>query len=221
MKRLFDIVVSFFLIIIFSPLFLILSLLIVLDSKGGVFFRGKRVGLDGKEFKIFKFRSMIPDCEGKGKYNISDKDERITKVGHFLRNSKLDELPQILNVFLGDMSFVGPRPELKVYTDLYTEDEKKILKVKPGITDWASITNFEQFKEFTQSDDPDEYYLKYIRPLKLKLQLYYYEHHSFFGDISCLIWTAYKVVTRSKKLPKNIQKIIDEYHKELGAKNEQ
>lgn len=211
MKRLFDFVCSLLGLVILSPVFLILSIMVVTDSPGGVFFRGPRVGLNGKEFRIFKFRSMIPDCEGKGKWNVGDKDNRITKVGHFLRKSKLDELPQLINVLKGDMSLVGPRPELRFYTDMYTEEEKAILDLKPGITDWASMTNFEQFKGFTTAKDPDVFYLEQVRPLKLKLQLYYRYHHSFWGDIKCLFWTVYKVVTRSQKLPKEIQKIVDEY----------
>ncbi len=214
MKRLFDFVCSLFGLILLSPVFLILAILICLDSKGGVFFRGKRVGLNGEEFKIFKFRSMIPDCEGKGKWNVGDKDDRITRMGHILRKTKLDELPQLINVLKGDMSFVGPRPELKYYTDMYTEEEKAILDLKPGITDWASMTNFEQFKGFTQAKDPDEFYLREVRPLKLKLQLYYRYNNGFFSDIKCILWTVYKVITRSQKLPDDIQKIVDEYAQE-------
>lgn len=211
MKRIFDFICSLLGLIILSPVFLVLSIMVVTDSRGGVFFRGSRVGLHGKEFRIFKFRSMIPDCEGKGKWNVGDKDDRITKVGHFLRKSKLDELPQLINVLKGDMSLVGPRPELRFYTDMYTEEEKAILDLKPGITDWASMTNFEQFKGFTAAKDPDAFYLEQVRPLKLKLQLYYRYHHSFFGDIKCIIWTIYKVVTHSQKLPKDVQTIVDEY----------
>ena len=211
MKRLFDFICSLIGLIVLSPVFLLLSIMVITDSPGGVFFRGSRVGLHGKEFRIFKFRSMIPDCEGKGKWNVGDKDDRITKVGHFLRKSKLDELPQLINVLKGDMSLVGPRPELRFYTDLYTEEEKAILDLKPGITDWASMTNFEQFKGFTIAEDPDVFYLEKVRPLKLKLQLYYRYHHSFWGDIKCIFGTVYKVITHSQKLPKNVQQIVDEY----------
>ena len=219
MKRLFDIVASFFGLIILSPIMLILSLLIVIDSRGGVFFRGERVGQHGNTFRIFKFRSMIPDCEGKGKWNVGDKDDRITRMGHFLRKSKLDELPQLINVLKGDMSFVGYRPELRYYVDMYTEKEMPILDLKPGITDWASMANFEQFKGFTTSSDPDAFYLEQVRPLKLKLQLYYRYHHGFWSDIGCIIWTVFKVLTRSQKLPKDVQKIVDDYkaEKELQA----
>lgn len=215
MKRLFDIFVSFTGLLILSPLFLILSLLIVIDSRGGVFFRQARVGKNGKMFRIFKFRSMKPNSENKGSFNVSDKDDRITRVGHFLRKSKLDELPQLINVFIGNMSLVGPRPELKVYVDMYEGDERRVLDLKPGITDWASLANMAQYKQITASSDPDAYYVKVLRPLKVKLQLYYWEHHSLFNDFSCLMWTAIKVITRSKKLPKKVQRIVDEHYAEL------
>ena len=212
MKRAFDFIVSLVSLIVLFPVMAIISLCITLDSPGGVFFRGERVGLHGKIFRIYKFRSMIPDCEGKGKWNVGDNDDRITRIGHFLRKSKLDELPQLINVLVGDMSLVGPRPELKYYVDMYTEEELPILDLKPGVTDWASMTNFEQFKGFTTAKDPDAFYLEEIRPLKLELQLYYRYHHSFVGDIFCLLWTVYKVVFRSKKLPANIQAIVDAHN---------
>lgn len=213
MKRLFDIVVSGIGLILLSWLFLILAVCIVIDSRGGVFFRGPRVGQYGKTFRIFKFRSMKPDSEGNGKWNVGDDDDRITRMGHFLRKSKLDEIPQLINVFLGDMSFVGPRPELQVYVDMYTEEEKPILDLKPGITDYASMANFDQFEIFTKAEDADEAYLKYIRPLKLKLQLYYRYHHTFFGDIRLIFWTVYKVITRTQKVPKEIIPIVEEHKK--------
>lgn len=213
MKRIFDFMASLIGLIILSPVFLVLSILIVLDSSGGVFFRGQRVGQNGKLFKIYKFRSMKPDCEGKGKWNVGDNDDRITKIGHFLRKSKLDEIPQLINVLKGEMSLVGYRPELKYYVDMYTEKEKPILDLKPGITDWASMVNIEQFKNFTESSDPDEFYLKKVRPLKLQLQLYYRYNNGFWSDIYCIFYTVYKVITHSKKLPKDIQKIVDDFSK--------
>lgn len=212
MKRLFDIAASGVGLILLSPIFLILSIMIVIDSPGGVFFRGPRVGKNGKTFRIFKFRSMVKDCEGKGKWNVGDNDDRITRTGHFLRKTKLDEIPQLINVFIGDMSFVGPRPELQVYVDMYTEEEKRILDLKPGITDYASMVNIAQFETFTKAIDPDVAYLKYIRPLKLKLQLFYREHHSFWGDIRLIFWTIYKVLTHSDKLPKEILPIVEEHN---------
>lgn len=215
MKRLFDIVVSGIGLILLSWLFLILAIAIKIDSPGEVFFRGPRVGQNGKTFRIFKFRSMIPDCEGKGKWNVGDDDDRITHMGHFLRKTKLDEIPQLINVFIGNMSFVGPRPELQVYVDMYTDEEKPILDLKPGITDYASMANIAQFEVFTKAEDSDEVYLKYVRPLKLKLQLYYRYHHSFFGDIRIIFWTVYKVIFKSGKLPKEIVPIVEEHERSI------
>ena len=200
MKRLFDFVVSLIGLIVLSPVMAVIALCIVADSKGGVFFRGERVGRYGKSFRIFKF--------------VGDRDERITRVGHFLRKSKLDELPQLLNVLKGEMSLVGYRPELRFYVDMYTEEEMPILDLKPGVTDWASMANFEQFKGFTASEDPDAFYLEQVRPLKLRLQLYYRYNHSFWGDIKCLLWTTFKVLTHSQKLPRDVQKIVDDYSAE-------
>lgn len=214
MKRLFDFLLSLFGLLILSPLLLVLSFLIVCGSDGGVFFRGVRVGQHGVPFKIYKFRSMRSDSEGNGKWNVGDKDDRITSIGHFLRKSKLDELPQLINVLKGEMSLVGPRPELQFYVEMYTEKEMPILDLKPGITDWASITNFEQFKGFTQAEDPDVFYLRKVRPLKLKLQLYYRYHHTFLTDIKCIFWTIFKVITHSQKLPGEIKKIVNDYKAE-------
>lgn len=221
MKRFFDILLSSIGLVVLSPIFLILSIIISFDSPGGPFFKGTRVGKHGRIFKIIKFRSMRADSEGKGKWNVSDKDDRITKVGHFLRKSKIDELPQLINVLKGDLSFVGYRPELKYYVDLYTKEEMSILDLKPGITDWASITNFEQFKGFTEASDPDAFYLEQVRPLKLRLQLYYRYNHNLFSDISCIFWTVYKVISHSKKLPRDVQKIVDDFRKEQEAKRVQ
>lgn len=193
------------------PVFIVVGFLIMLDSPGGIFFRGIRIGENGRPFRIYKFRSMVKDAEGNGKWNVGDKDQRITRIGHFLRNSKLDELPQLINVLKGDMSLVGPRPELKYYVDMYTEKEKAILDLKPGITDWASLVNIAQFKEFTKTEDPDRIYLENIRPIKLQLQLYYRYHNSLCDDMYCLLWTIYKVVTRSNALPEKIEQIVYGY----------
>lgn len=217
MKRAMDLIFSIIGLAVLSPLFLVVSVAVSIDSPGGPFFMGPRVGQHGRVFKIIKFRSMKQGCEGKGKWNVSDKDGRITKAGHFLRKTKIDEIAQLINVLKGDMSFVGPRPELPHYVAMYTDKEKPILDLKPGITDWASIVNFEQFKGFTKAVDPDKYYLEVVRPLKLRLQLYYRYHHSIASDIRCVCWTVYKVFTHSQRLPGDVQKIVDEYRK--GQKN--
>ncbi|HOP99638.1 MAG TPA: sugar transferase [Acetivibrio clariflavus] len=215
MKRLLDIVISFLSLVILFPLFVVIAALVMVTSPGGVFFRGVRVGQYGKPFRIYKFRSMVKDAEGNGKWNVGNNDERITPIGKFLRITKIDELPQLINVLKGDMSLVGPRPELQIYVDMYTEEEKKILDLKPGITDWASLANFDQYRIFTRAKDPDEAYLKYIRPLKLKLQLYYRYNNSMLIDLKIILWTIYKVIFRSKRLPKEIEAIVAEYREKV------
>lgn len=218
MKRFFDLLVSLLMIIILSPLLIILIILVSITSKGGPFFVGERIGKNGKPFKIIKFRSMKVNSEGNGTWNVSGKDSRVTKFGLILRKTKLDELPQLFNIFIGQMSFVGPRPELPIYVSWYSDIEKPILDNRPGLTDWASIVNSNQIKEFSNTDNPDYYYEHIIRPLKLKLQLYYHDHHYLFSDFYCIILTALKVVFRKIKNPKKVQKIIDDYKNELDEK---
>ncbi|PKL29100.1 MAG: glycosyl transferase [Spirochaetae bacterium HGW-Spirochaetae-2] len=216
-KRLFDVICSALGLIVLSPLLLIIAIIIVITSPGGVFFRGVRVGKEGIPFKIFKFRSMVPNAEGNGKWNVAEQDPRVTSIGRILRKTKLDELPQLINVLLGDMSLVGPRPELQVYVDMYTECEKKILMNRPGITDWASLVNISQYVGFSNAYDPDRYYLEKVRPVKLKLQLHYYEKQSFLEDIRILYWTVWKVISRSEKLPKDIMSVLaDAFPTERG-----
>ena len=192
MKRLFDIVFSVLGLIIISPVFILLSLIIVLDSRGGVFFRGVRVGQYGKDFKIFKFRSMVKDAEGKGKWNVGDNDKRITRFGHFLRKSKLDELPQLFNVLKGDMSLVGPRPEVRKYVELYTEEQRRVLSVRPGITDYASIEYVDENTILGQAEDADKAYVEQILPDKICYNMKYIEHRSvkeYFKIIFLTIWS--------------------------------
>lgn len=209
-KRAFDIAVSFIGLIICLPLLLALAAIVAAGSPGGVFFRGVRVGRNGVPFRIFKFRSMRVNSEGNGKWNVGDNDDRVTPIGHFLRHSKLDELPQLINVLKGDMSLVGPRPELQYYVDMYTPDEKCILEMKPGITDWASLAHISQYVSFTASADPDAEYLHGIRPIKLRLQLYYYRTRSLKTDLRILWWTFLKIINRRRPLPSDITAVITE-----------
>ncbi len=209
MKRFFDILLSLFGVALLSPLLILLTVVTSCTSKGGPFYLGVRTGRNGKPFKVIKFRSMLKNSEG-GKWNIGDKDPRITKWGRFLRKTKLDELPQLFNVFIGQMSMVGPRPELLIYTDLYTNEEKRILDNRPGITDWASMANMEQYKVFDAYPDPDQAYLKFVRPLKIALQLYYHDHRTLWMDFRILVLTVLKIIFRFKKLPNEPQAIVDE-----------
>lgn len=190
LKRIFDFTFSALGIILLSPLFLIIALLIKLVDKGPVFYRGARVGLHGKLFRIFKFRTMVINAEKIGGHSTSDDDPRITKIGKFIRKYKLDELPQLINVFKGDMSFVGPRPEVSFYVGMFNEEERTILSVKPGITDWASLWNPDEGAILAGSPDPEKTYMEKIRPEKLRLQLEYVRKHSFWIDLRIIVQTV-------------------------------
>jgi len=187
MKRLFDIIVSFFALLLISPFLLLISLFILLSSKGGIFYLQNRVGQHAKEFKLFKFRTMVPNADTKGLLTVGGRDPRVTKIGYYLRKYKVDELPQLLNVLIGNMSLVGPRPEVKKYTDLYNEEQKKVLFVKPGITDYASLLYFEENELLAKSSNPEETYIEKIMPAKLKLNQKYIENMGFLTDMT-IIW---------------------------------
>lgn len=191
MKRLFDIVCSFFGLLVLSPLFVFLSLWVGLGSKGGVFYKQKRVGRFNKDFTLYKFRSMRVGSDKKGLLTIGGKDSRVTKAGFFIRKYKLDELPQLLNVLKGDMSFVGPRPEVRKYVDMYTERQLKVLDVRPGITDLASIKYRNENDLLATADNPEQYYIDVVMQDKLALNLQYIETRTFLGDIKLIFRTIF------------------------------
>lgn len=195
MIRFFDILFSIIGLVLLSPLFTVLYLLIRIESQGGGFYSQERIGKNGKPFKLFKFRSMRIGSDKKGLITIGEKDKRITKTGFILRKYKLDELPQLWNVFIGDMSLVGPRPEVKKYTDLYTEEQKQVLQVKPGITDWASIKYVDENKILGESKDPDDAYVNLIMPNKIKLNMVYIQHQTL-GEYFKIIFTTFKEIVR-------------------------
>ena len=195
MIRFFDIIFSIIGLVILSPLFIVLYLLIRIESQGGGFYSQERIGKNGKPFKLFKFRSMRIGSDKKGLITIGEKDNRITKTGFILRKYKLDELPQLWNVFIGDMSLVGPRPEVKKYTDLYTEEQKQVLQVRPGITDWASIKYVDENKILGESKDPDDAYVNLIMPNKIKLNMVYIQHQTL-GEYFKIIFTTFKEIVR-------------------------
>jgi len=188
-KRLFDFIISIIVLIIFSLLFLFLAILIKKDSEGPVFYRQVRIGKYGKPFKIFKFRTMVYSADKNGVTSTKEDDVRITKMGRFIRKYNFDELAQFINVLKGEMSIVGPRPEIPYYVNMFTEEEKIILSVKPGITDWACIWNPDEAKLLAGSDDPDRDYLEKIRPEKIRLQLKYVREHSFWIDFKIMLMT--------------------------------
>lgn len=195
MIRFFDIIFSIMGLVILSPLFIVLYLLIRIESKGGGFYSQERIGKNGKPFKLYKFRSMRIGSDKKGLITIGEKDNRITKTGFILRKYKLDELPQLWNVFIGDMSLVGPRPEVKKYTDLYTEEQKQVLHVRPGITDWASIKYVDENKILGESKTPDEVYVNLIMPNKIKLNMVYIQNQTL-GEYFKIIFTTFKEIVR-------------------------
>lgn len=194
MKRSFDITLSLIGLLFLSPIFIIIALIIKIDSKGSTFYKQIRVGRNGKTFKIYKFRTMVTDKQNKAMQITIGKDSRITKVGHFLRKYKLDELPQLFNVLLGDMSFVGPRPEVPKYVNLYTEKQKKVLLVRPGITDYASIEFRNESEILGKVDNPEEVYINEIMPKKIDLNYKYLHELSLFTDIKLIIKTVIKIL---------------------------
>jgi lipopolysaccharide/colanic/teichoic acid biosynthesis glycosyltransferase len=195
LKRFFDIFFSFIgLIILFIP-FLIISLIIILDSRGGVFYKQVRVGKDGKDFKLFKFRSMRTDADKAGLLTVGGRDNRITKVGYYIRKYKVDELPQLINVFIGNMSLVGPRPEVRKYVDMYNEQQRSVLKVKPGITDYASIEYSNENEILGKASDPEKVYINEIMPAKLDLNLKYIKDQGALTDLKIIFKTIFKILS--------------------------
>lgn len=192
-KRLFDIFSSLIVLAIGFPLFLVVAILIVIDSKGGVFFRQKRVGQGNIDFRLFKFRTMKPDSESLGQITVGGRDPRITKVGYWLRRYKLDEFPQLINVLIGDMSVVGPRPEVRKYVALYNEEQLRVLSVRPGLTDYASLEYINENELLELSDNPDKTYIEEIMPAKLALNQKYINEKSIRLDFKLIFKTIGKL----------------------------
>jgi lipopolysaccharide/colanic/teichoic acid biosynthesis glycosyltransferase len=197
MKRLFDFTASFFGLILLTPIFVLSALWIMIDSKGPIFFRQERVGFQGINFRIHKFRTMVLNAEKKGKQITVGADSRITTAGVFLRKYKLDELPQLIDVLVGDMSLVGPRPEVSKYIDCYSDDEKyDVLSVKPGITDNASIEFRDENELLASSKDPEAAYISEVLPKKIALYRKYVRERSFFGDVAIIFKTIFLIIKR-------------------------
>ncbi len=193
-KRIFDFFVSLIGLIVFFPFFLIIGLLIKLDSRGPVFYRGIRVGKGGKEFKIYKFRSMVYNAEKVGGPSTAGDDARVTKIGQFIRRYKLDEFSQLINVLKGEMSLVGHRPEVPAYVNMLSDEEREIIfSVRPGITDWASLWNMHEEEILKGSTDPEKTYLEKIRPEKTRLQIKYVKERNFFKDIEIILQTISRI----------------------------
>ena len=194
MKRLFDLLVSFIILLIFLPFGIIVSFAILFESRGGVFYFQERIGKNGIPFKLWKFRSMRKDSDKSGKLTVGMRDPRITRSGIFIRKYKLDEFPQFINVLKGEMSIVGPRPEVKEYVDLYTEEQREILNVKPGITDLASLEYFKENELLGNSADPQKTYIEEIMPAKIELNKKYISNPTIGADIKIMWQTFLKII---------------------------
>lgn len=195
MKRLFDIIASGMGLLILSPILIVIAIWIKLDSPGPVFYRQVRVGRNNKDFQIFKFRSMRVGSDKGSLVTIGGRDPRITKSGYFIRKFKIDELPQLINVFIGDMSLVGPRPEVRHYVNYWTAEQMHVLDVRPGITDPASIRFRNENELLEKVEDPEKYYIEVVMQKKLKLYLDYVKNQSFFYDIKLIFQTFWVIIT--------------------------
>ncbi|MDA9344141.1 sugar transferase [Algibacter sp.] len=196
LKRLFDVVLSVIGILLLFPILLLISILIKLDSKGPILFIQGRVGKNNKDFKIFKFRTMRVQSDKKGLLTLGNNDSRITKMGYVLRRYKIDEFPQLINILKGDMSFVGPRPELRYYVNFYNDDDMKIFEVRPGITGLASLKYRNEVELLKAAKDPEAFFIKTIIPDKLKYNKAYISKQNFFFDLKLILLTIVKVITK-------------------------
>ena len=194
MKRLFDILASFIGLIIISPILLILGIWIKLDSKGPVFYKQVRVGRGNRDFFLYKFRSMRVGADKAGLITVGGRDPRVTRSGYYIRKYKLDEFPQLINVLKGDMSLVGPRPEVRKYVEMYTPEQMHVLDVRPGITDLASIRYRNENELLEKAEDPDKYYIEVIMQDKLRINLEYVKEHSFLYDIKLIFGTFWAII---------------------------
>ena len=195
MIRLFDIFFSALGLIILFPFFVVFYLLIRIESKGGAFYIQERIGKNGKPFGLYKFRTMRVGSDTEGLLTVGERDSRITHIGYILRKTKIDELPQLLNVLKGEMSLVGPRPEVRKYTDLYTEEQRKVLSVRPGITDYASIEYVNENELLSKADDPERMYIEEVMPDKIKLNMKYLKHYPV-GEYVRIIFLTFKSLVK-------------------------
>lgn len=189
MKRFLDIVSSALVLLLLLPVWLIISIAIVAESRGGVFYKQIRVGKANRDFYLYKFRTMRTGADKKGLLTVGERDSRVTRVGYFLRKYKLDEFPQLINVLKGDMSIVGPRPEVRKYVDMYTPEQMRVLSVRPGLTDIASIQYVHENELLAASDDPEKTYIEEVMQAKLQLNLQYIDNQSVMGDIKLILQT--------------------------------
>ena len=199
MIRIFDFFFSFLGLILLLPFFILIALLIKINSSGPVLYKQSRIGLNGSDFSVFKFRSMRVDSDKLGLITVGGRDPRVTSIGYYLRKYKLDELPQLINVLTGDMSLVGPRPEVKKYVDLYNHEQSEVLSIRPGITDWASIYYRDENVILGQSSDPEKDYIEKVMPDKLKYNLIYIQNYGSAEYFKIIFSTLWHIVVPVKK----------------------
>jgi len=192
--RFFDILFSTVGLILFFPIFIIISICIKIETRGPILYKQDRVGKDGKIFKLYKFRSMFINSDKKGLITVGNNDVRITKVGKFIRRYKLDELPQLINVLIGTMSIVGPRPEVEKYVFKYTDEQKKVLSVKPGITDYASIVYKNENRELSEQKNPEQYYIMHIIPKKIELNNIFIQEPTLINYFKIILLTLKEII---------------------------
>ena len=197
MKRMLDILSSVLVLVVLVPFWLLISLVIVLESKGGVFYRQLRVGMDNRDFYLYKFRTMRVGADRQGLLTVGERDNRISRVGYFLRKYKIDEFPQLINVVKGDMSIVGPRPEVRKYVELYSSEQMKVLSVRPGLTDYASIEYVNENEILAKSSTPEQTYIDVVMPAKLDLNLKYIQNQSVMEDIRVIFRTFAAILHRN------------------------
>lgn len=196
MKRIFDVIASILGIIFLFPFFVFLALWVSVESRGGIFYRQRRMGKNGKPFQLLKFRSMYVGSDKSSRITVGNKDSRITRSGQFIRKYKLDEFPQLINVIVGDMSIVGPRPEVEEYVKLYDDEQRQVLTVRPGISDYASIEYMDENELLSEAEDPQKKYIDEIMPAKLRLNLKYIEQQSFQTDLSIILRTIFGIFSK-------------------------
>ncbi len=189
MKRLFDVLSSFLILVIFLPVWLVIALLVAVESPGGVFYKQVRVGKNNRDFYLYKFRTMRVGADKNGLLTVGERDNRITRVGYFLRKYKIDEFPQLINILKDDMSIVGPRPEVRKYVNMYSPEQLRVLSVRPGLTDYASIKYVNENEVLAAAEDPEKTYIEEIMPAKLQLNLQYIANQSFLEDVKLVFGT--------------------------------
>ncbi len=218
-RRIAEILVSIVAIVVLSPLLVVIALAVYFTSPGGILYCSRRIGKSDKPFFLYKFRSMVAEADKMGTYGVAHTDSRVTPVGRILRTTKLDELPQFYNVLIGDLALIGPRADIIECIRMSEEQKALIFSIKPGLSDWASLVNFEQYDVFAKADDPDKYFFQHIYPIKLALQEYYVRNRSLMMDVHIFMLTALRMVRIKLSLPQKVQTIIEDTKRQISEQS--